>query len=116
MELQIFEVMNEHVANIPRAQAVQASEVLLECQSGLQKDANHAVTKGCRRSLRITLSSAKPCMVRRLAAQFIMTTGRIRIRTLPSHYAIYVFYLAVLRLLRNGEHRDSICSFTPLAL
>jgi len=84
MELETFEPNNEHVANTPRARAVQASEVLLECRSGLQKDANNAVTRGCRRSLGVTVSSAEPCMVRRLAAQVIMTTGRFRIRIIPS--------------------------------
>jgi len=88
IELEIFESKNEHVANTPRAQAAQASEVLLEFQSGPQKDANIAVTRGCRWSLGIAGSSAEPCMVRRLTAQFIMTTGRLRIRSLPSHYAI----------------------------
>jgi len=85
MELEMFESKNEHVANTPRAQAAQASEVLLEFQSGPQKDANIAVTRACRWSLGIAGSSAEPCMVRRLTAQFIMTTGRLRIRILPCH-------------------------------
>jgi len=94
----MLESKNVHVANTPGAQAAQAHEVLLEVQSGPQKDANMTVTGGSRWSLGTAGSSAEPCMVRRRTAQFIMTTGRLRMRNLSSHYAISVSYLAVLRL------------------